>query len=695
MTRKSRFMIAFIALIAALSFLALVSCDSDDDDDDDDDDTADDDDDDDSGDDDDDDDDPGDPLEPTQGYLDRQAEYLQYCSDNSGPGKGGIHGQICRFAMDQEELNPDAFTSSYNKINAREDCSDFSLNSILRILYLYRDHPSMTPEILEQLENTVLGFKYWLDEPGWDDMCWWSENHQILFHTAELLAGQMYPDTVFSNSGMTGRDHVQHALPRLLRWIEIRGRIGFVEWHSNVYFNEDIPALVNLVDFAEDEDIALQAAMLLDLMAFDFANNYYKGIYATTHGRTYEGKLIGGLNDSTGEAAYIMLGLGDYTETGNFSGAALASSTKYWPPAVLEDIAAEAEDCNEARERDGIDVVNGPHYGLGYSSHEDVMFWWSMGAYAEHHVIMGTWQLVDDFNLWETWLWKNLVFLKFLVGNPLLSILTEMFDQLARGPALEAVNTYTYRTPDYQLSGAMDFNQALWGAQAHIWQATIDADAYTFTTSPGGLTGDYAAGDWTGGWFPRALFSQNVAVIQYNREYIPLLDDFMFTEYTHAYFPKYAFDEWEKDGNWTLGRKGQSYLALYSHNPAEWAVQEPESGYELISDGMQNVWICELGSQADNGDYETFKDDILQADIDYDGFTVTYESPSRGTIIAPWLGEFIVDGNTVDTGPFPRWDNSYCYHEWDTNPYVIEFGSQRMELDFDNITRKYWNNYTE
>ena len=96
MTRRSRILIAFIALIAALSFLALVSCDGDDDDDDDDDnDTADDDDDDSSDDDDDDDDDdPGDPIEPTQGYLDRQAEYLQYCSEQSGPGGGGIHGQI-------------------------------------------------------------------------------------------------------------------------------------------------------------------------------------------------------------------------------------------------------------------------------------------------------------------------------------------------------------------------------------------------------------------------------------------------------------------------------------------------------------------------------------------------------------------------------------------------------------------------
>ena len=33
------------------------------------------------------------------------------------------------------------------------------------------------------------------------------------------------------------------------RWIGFRGMFGFSEWHSNTYFNEDIPPLVNLVDF--------------------------------------------------------------------------------------------------------------------------------------------------------------------------------------------------------------------------------------------------------------------------------------------------------------------------------------------------------------------------------------------------------------------------------------------------------------
>ena len=37
-------------------------------------------------------------LEAPQGYLDRKAEYLEYCHANNGPGQGGLYGQLCRVA---------------------------------------------------------------------------------------------------------------------------------------------------------------------------------------------------------------------------------------------------------------------------------------------------------------------------------------------------------------------------------------------------------------------------------------------------------------------------------------------------------------------------------------------------------------------------------------------------------------------
>ena len=66
-----------------------------------------------------------------------------------------------------------------------------------------------------------------MDEPGEDSMCYWSENHQILFAASEYLMGQMFPDEVFTNSGITGAQHMEKARVRILDWLEMRWKYGF------------------------------------------------------------------------------------------------------------------------------------------------------------------------------------------------------------------------------------------------------------------------------------------------------------------------------------------------------------------------------------------------------------------------------------------------------------------------------------
>ena len=114
--------------------------------------------------------DPGDPIVPSEGYSARKAEYFEYCFENNGPGQGGIHGQVCRIYGDADTFNEEKIDEALDEINAREDTADFELNSLLRMLYLYREHPTMGDALRERLESAVLNFKYWLDEPGPDEI---------------------------------------------------------------------------------------------------------------------------------------------------------------------------------------------------------------------------------------------------------------------------------------------------------------------------------------------------------------------------------------------------------------------------------------------------------------------------------------------------------------------------------------------
>lgn len=641
---------------------------------------------------------PADPvwrLEVSDRYRARQADYLEYCNAHNGPGEGGIHGQVCRVAAGETTYNREAIDRTLAKIDNREDTSDFDLNSVLRMLYLDRETGALPDDLRTRMQQTVLDFKYWLDEPGPDHMVWWSENHQILFHTAELLAGRLYPDETFSNSGMTGREHIDHALPRLRRWLRYRAWFGFSEFHSNVYYNEDMPPLLNLVDFAEDERIRAEAAIILDLLLFDMASHYHKGVFATAHGRTYPSRLIGGLRDSTTEAAYIGLDLVPFEDiselgAGNFTAAHMATSRHYAPPILLEEVATDAADGIEHRQRDGIDIADGPAYGIGYTDWADIMFWWGMTGYVAPRVITGTFEMVDNFSMWDGWTWSDLQFLRPLVGTSVLREAAETAEPMSRGVALEAVDVYTYRTPNYQLSGAQDFKPSDWTAQVHIWTATIDKDAYVFTTWPGGTEGDYMATDWTGGFVPRATMHKSVGIFQYRRPAMPELDGlfeavadaglgFELVDYTHAYFPRNAFDAVTQAGHWTFGAKDGAYVALWSEHPVTSAT---DNDHELIARAPRNTWIVELGDHETYSDFEAFWTSIAAAEVSA-GERVVYDSPAAGRHEVGWTGPLTVDGEAVDLGPYDRWDNPYARQAFGTRRAEVRHGGRLLELDFD------------
>jgi len=575
-------------------------------------------------------------------------------------------------------------------MNIRHGSCDFHLNAILRLLYFDRANPTLPDDLRQEIIDAVLNFKYWLDEPGYDDLQWWSENHQILYHTAELMAGQLFSDDVFSNSGMSGAQHIEHAIPFLNRWLDHRGRFGFAEWHSPVYANVTMVGLVNLADFAEDPAIALKGAMLMDELSFDFAGNYFQENYATTSGRSHG--PVGGLSSSTREPVFILLGLGapdsiEELSPGSLTATALATSDHYWPPAMLEEIANDAKDNFEHRQSDSLDLEDAPDFGIGYESPEDVMLWWGHTGYAAPEVVMGTFQFVEDYDLWDGQIWRDLVFLRPLVGNPILKVVTEWYSPMSRGIVLERASTYVYRTPYYQLAAAQDYKSAEWTGQNLFWLATLTSDAYVTVIYPGGLAeGSDFGGPWTGGWSPRSTVYQNVGVFQYWHPSLFLLDAFLFTDYSHAYFPKTKFDEYVETGNWTMGRKGDAYVALYSQNPPVWSA---DNDYELIADSRENVWIVELGDIEECGSFLDFTSAISGAAVTI-GDAVTYESPSQGTIQVSREGPLLVDGLAVDLGPYPRWDNVYSYQEFGTNVTNVEFEGQRLELDFAAPARRYW-----
>src|SRR5207237_2270045 len=157
--------------------------------------------------------------------------------------------------------------------------------ALLCLLHRHGNDTAFPAVVRERLERCVLNFSYWMDQPGNEAMCFWSESRQILFHACEILAGQHYPDRTFTNSGHTGRWHRQHGERMASAWLHKRGAGGMREWDSNSAFAENLQALSHLVDLSTTQRIYDLAAVVTDKMLFTMALNSYRGVFGSTHGR--------------------------------------------------------------------------------------------------------------------------------------------------------------------------------------------------------------------------------------------------------------------------------------------------------------------------------------------------------------------------------------------------------------------------
>ena len=144
-------------------------------------------------------------------------------------------------------------------IEKRVDCADFLVCGLMRYLRSYPVGEALSARIREVLQ----GWRYWMDMDGADGMCFWSENHALMFYSCAMFAGGMYPRDWFPRARMSGEELRAWGRARVLEWLEDVERWGFEEFLSGIYMCLTFVALLNLIDYAED-GIAARATALAD-----------------------------------------------------------------------------------------------------------------------------------------------------------------------------------------------------------------------------------------------------------------------------------------------------------------------------------------------------------------------------------------------------------------------------------------------
>lgn len=484
-------------------------------------------------------------------------------------------------------------------INSRADCSDFYLVGLLGMVGRYIDAPGFPQELVDPLRECFLNFRYWMDEPGSDAMCFWSENHQILFHACEVLAGQLLPDETFSNAGMTGAEHREKGERMALSWLRKRASGGFREWDSNTYFEEDVLALSHLADLAENDEVRELATVVLDKLLFNLAVNSYKGVFGSTHGRSYAPYLKSGHLEPTSGISRLLWGKGIFNDR-ILGLVSLACAVSYLLPPVIEAIALDPAEEIWSRER---------HAG-------SLERWCDLAE--------GDWE----------------------------------------------VNKVTYKTPDYMLASAQDWQPGQPGYQQHIWQATLGPEAVVFVTHPPCISqeGSHRPNFWHGNVvLPRAAQWKDVLVSIHN---LPA-DDWL--GFTHAWFPVHAFDEWSLDGGWVFVRVGDGYLAITAGQGIELTKSGGGAFRELRSYGSENVWLVQMGRAALDGSFAEFRRKVLALDVRLSGLSAQVDTLRGDSIDFGWEGPLLVNEREQPITGFLHYDSPYAQ---------MELGAEKMELQF-------------
>jgi hypothetical protein len=205
---------------------------------------------------------------------------------------------------------------------------------------------------------------------------------------------------------------------------------------------------------------------------------------------------------------------------------------------------------------------------------------------------------------------------------------------------------YHYKTRDYALGSAAAYRWNQWGYQETVLHARLgeNPDAQIWINHPGEvLQSGYGRPSYWGGCgtLPRVHQYKGLAVVSFD----------CFAEqpdFTHAWFPRAAFDETRIDGCTALARAGNACLLIKATAALDLVASGPTAGNELRVAGRRSTWIVRLATCNDGtlGDFAS-RYGALETRLEADG-TMVLDDPQYGVTRFTSEGRAVAQGRELD-----------------------------------------------
>lgn len=523
-------------------------------------------------------------------------------------------------------------------------------------------------------------------------MCYWSENHQILFSTEEYLVGQTFPDEIFAVDGKSGAEHQAMAKNRINAWMEQRFQYGFTEWYSNNYYPEDIAPMANFIQFADDAMMVNRMKMVMDLLWYDLASQSfrYEGkdpggadriyyVNVSSSGRMYSDNRV---SDDTGNRMrpyvdYIMQpeATRDFanswaTSTNGFFNCfkqmleARDGENKpyYEVPPVIKAIFDDPAETKIIRSSQSLDTEELEGEGLLGQADAQIMMQFNMEAFTNPAVIANTMAYIAKHDMFTNDFLNDfkLINLWPLRAFGLLGFVSQALKPATNGVAIERSNVYTYKTDYYSLNNAQAYQPGEYADQQAVSSINLTNYLSVFTTQPAKIprrsgTPTY----WTGnGRQPYSVQEKNVQMSLYLPPEKPgFMEPMIIKETTHVFFPVELFtlvDESHLEEGMIFGQAADAYIAILTRYPLAFVPFEVSNAeenrddmlvrgsvknvlsdkYDLVQEGSgMHYFVIELSDSS----RESFSDFVLrisgnETSFDDEAKTVTYSTILDGEV---------------------------------------------------------------
>ena len=439
-----------------------------------------------------------------------------------------------------DERDYDRIYASISAVKERIDCADFTLSGLLVAL----KKTELTEECRAEIKDAALNFRYWMDQDGADAMCFWSENHSLLFFMCQMASGLLWPDEYFPRAGMDGKRQFEEGYRKVNEWFDVIEHEGFEEFLSG-YLAVTVTALM-LVYIFGDEKLKLRAKNAIDRIVRESCIQCFDGIHLAPMGRVYRGTLAP-FTSGIQSLLYQIDGknarcLGDIWIT-------LVSYSDYTFPEDVKDIIYNDAD---------ITLTSG----------------------------------------------RARISTKKTKGYMLTSVASPRKDPIEECPYKDT-QYYDVLLMNEWFHGTSLFVPGEQGYQQHLWYAAISNRCYTFVTHPA-VEKDLADGEmrpdyWYGNGIIPGIRQEGSTLYTY----FEIPDEYP-TKFTHIYWPSFAMEEEKCEDNFRFARVGDSYMALWCSEELELNNADALMNCDFRAYGDTCAWVVRVGMKEEFGSFENF-----------------------------------------------------------------------------------------